>query len=227
MSPQTKVFVRMALAPPIATAVLPQTYERAKVALTTCVSIDECKAWADKAAALASYAKQADDQSLHQLATRISARAIRRAGELLQEFQNPGTRTDLQLGGGTPTKLLTQRQAAEQAGMSKDQEVQAVRVARVPIETFDGLVESEQPPTITTLAELGTSTNPAKVAPPPGFADATMAIEAVCEFAAFCLRHPARSFAGGINGNVVASIGGDVAVVTAWLEEFNAYLNPY
>jgi len=65
-------------------------------ALATCERIDECKDWADKAAALASYAKQADDQTLHHLATRISARAIRRAGELLQQFENERARTDLE-----------------------------------------------------------------------------------------------------------------------------------
>jgi hypothetical protein len=40
--------------------------------------------WADKAEALASYAKQANDNTLRQLADRIQARAIRREGELLQ-----------------------------------------------------------------------------------------------------------------------------------------------
>jgi hypothetical protein len=37
------------------------TYERAKAALAQCASIDECQKWANKAEALASYAKQAHD----------------------------------------------------------------------------------------------------------------------------------------------------------------------
>lgn len=40
---------------------------------------------------------------------------------------------------------MTQRVAAEQAGMSKDQEVQAVRVANVPAEEFELAVESDDP----------------------------------------------------------------------------------
>ena len=62
-----------------ANARLPQTYESAKTALSECVALDECKSWADKAAALASYAKQANDDELMKMATRIRDRAIRRA----------------------------------------------------------------------------------------------------------------------------------------------------
>lgn len=67
---------------PINSARLPQSYEAAKVALANCVKLDECKAWTDKAAAMASYARQADDDSIFRYAKRIQARAVRRAGEL-------------------------------------------------------------------------------------------------------------------------------------------------
>ena len=66
---------------------LPANYERAKNALSQCVSIDECKDWSDKAAALASYAKQAKDDSLHKMALRIQGRAVRRCGELLKQVE--------------------------------------------------------------------------------------------------------------------------------------------
>ena len=65
---------------PISHARIPQTYANAKSALYTCASIDECQEWADKAAALASYAKQAEDEELMKMAIRIRDRAIRRAG---------------------------------------------------------------------------------------------------------------------------------------------------
>ena len=64
----------------------PANYESAKAALARRQRIEECKTWADKAAALASYAKQADDKTLHTLAVRIQARALRRAGGLLWDF---------------------------------------------------------------------------------------------------------------------------------------------
>ena len=70
----------------IGDARLPETYEAAKQALAACVRIDECKSWADKAAAIASYARMADDQDLHRRATKVQGWAVRRVGELLEEF---------------------------------------------------------------------------------------------------------------------------------------------
>ena len=52
----------------IGTASLPETYNRAIIALKECNSIDECKEWSDKMAALASYWKQVDDNRLEKLA---------------------------------------------------------------------------------------------------------------------------------------------------------------
>ena len=65
-------------------ALLPETYKHAVDALARCESLDECKSWSDKAAALSSYAKQADDPELENMARRIRARAVRRCGELLE-----------------------------------------------------------------------------------------------------------------------------------------------
>jgi hypothetical protein len=58
------------------TARLPSSYHAAKGALRSCISIDECKDWADKASALASYAKQAGDTQLEDMAKRIRARGL-------------------------------------------------------------------------------------------------------------------------------------------------------
>ena len=79
--------VEQALAlPDIDAARLPHVYLHAREALSSCSRIDECQDWADKAEALASYAKQSHDDTLHKLADRIQARAIRRAGELLKQI---------------------------------------------------------------------------------------------------------------------------------------------
>lgn len=135
-------------------AQFPQNYQSAKVALKECSEVDEAMEWADKAAAIATYARQSKDNALLNLAVKIKARAVRRAGELLKEFNqgvgNPAFRPN---GGDTPT--ITQRQAAKDAGLSKDQEVTAVRVANVPQKEFEAAVESENPPSVTELAEAG------------------------------------------------------------------------
>lgn len=206
--------------PAIATATLPASYEQAKTALAACERIDECKTWADKAMALASYAKQADDDTLHRLATRISARAVRRCGELLKEFQSPGGRP-AKTSAGTDTSF-SQRNAATEAGLSKRQEVTAVRVANVPALEFEEAVEAEHPASVTRLAELGKSARPA----PPGFRAATHAIGTVKEFAAFCDGHAAEFVAGGVYGYEIPKIRAHVATIEAWLVLFLAHLNP-
>lgn len=85
-------------------------------------------------------------------AQRIQARAVRRAGELLEAMESG--RGNNQHGVVAHT---TRTEAAAKAGMSKHQQVQATRVARVPESEFESQVESESPPTVTMLAEQGIS----------------------------------------------------------------------
>jgi hypothetical protein len=82
---------------------------------------------------------------------RIQARAVRRCGELLKEFEPAKNQYDAQADGG-PSRA----QAAQEAGLSKRQEKTAVRVANVPEEEFEAQIESDSPPTVTALAEQGT-----------------------------------------------------------------------
>lgn len=156
-----------------ANAKLPASYENAKTALSTCVSIDECQTWADKAAALASYAKQANDDELMKMATRIRDRAIRRAGELLKQIepQKGGDRKSEEyqraaaapLIGDITEAPITRKEAGEAAGMSDRQIKTAIRVANVPAEEFERQVESNNPPTVTKLAEQGKKPAPQPV----------------------------------------------------------------
>ena len=139
---------------------LPASYEAAKQALANCEQIDECVTWADKAAALASYAKQAKDDELMKRSTRIRDRAIRRAGELLKQIE-PAHGANQNIGRGTSPIVQTRKQAASDAGLSPDQAKQAIRVANVPAEEFERQVESENPPTVTKLAEQGKQAAPA------------------------------------------------------------------
>ena len=141
--------------PSVHNAKLPKMYEGAKEALAECSRIDECADWANKAEALASYAKQAGDESLRKTADRIQARAIRRCGELLKEIRPAKNQHEVKVraSGGAPT---SRTQAAKDAGLSRDQRVAALRVASVPAADFEEAVESEVPPTVTELAARGT-----------------------------------------------------------------------
>src|SRR5215813_3222079 len=77
-------------------------YDAAKQAVAACLSIDECKDWKDKAAALAAYARLARDEELENNARRIRARATRRIGELLLgiEDNKRGRHNSIRTGGG-------------------------------------------------------------------------------------------------------------------------------
>jgi hypothetical protein len=152
--------------PAVRTARLPTVYVAAKTALAECSRIDECKDWADKAAALASYAKQAEDETLLNTAVRIQARAIKRCGELLRQIAPaPGGRPSAKPDGKPmPAPAQVSRsQAAKQAGLSSRQKNTALRVANVPEDEFERRVESDKPPTVTKLAALGTKATPRPV----------------------------------------------------------------
>src|SRR6185369_4811300 len=195
----------------VARARLPETYEQAKTALSNCVSIDECRDWANKAEALASYAKQADDDTLRKLADRIQARAVRRCGELLKQFDARGDHRKKDGSGHS-----SRQQAANGAGMSERQAKTAVRVANVPTDYFEEAVESEKPPTVTKLAEMGKQSKPA----PPGFKQATHLLGTVKRFADFCDEHDPELVAGGVMASEVKEVRKRVATIDSWLDRF-------
>lgn len=138
---------------------LPAVYESAKFALAECDRIDECKEWASKAEALASYARQMNDTTMREMADRIQARAIRRAGELVEQV--PPAANQHPAGEGGHTGRFS---AARDAGLSRHQTVQALRVARVPPAEFEAAVERPDPATVTELAERGKQSRPASEA---------------------------------------------------------------
>ena len=198
-----------------ATARLPQTYEAAKAALSNCSSIDECKEWANQAEALASYARQADDKTMLNIVMRIKARAVRRVGELLQQYDGRGRPPENTNG----TVGISQTQAASDAGLSQRQKETAVRVANVPSDHFEQSIESHSPPTVTKLAEIGKQTR--AIAPPPeGFAQATYLLGSVGRFAEFCGKYTPEFVAGGLKPFEYREAREQVAIIDAWLDRF-------
>jgi hypothetical protein len=144
------------LLPGIANAQLPALYEAAKQALAQCVEIDECREWANRSEAMASYARQANDETLFNHARRIKARAVERTGELLKEIV-PATGAHRKNDGAD---ILSRKDAAREAGLSDRQRVTAIRVANIPKDQFEALVESDRPPSVDQLADLGKRKRP-------------------------------------------------------------------
>jgi hypothetical protein len=137
---------------------LPAAYETAKLALRNCDQIDECKDWADKAEALKSYARQANDEQLQKMALRIQARAIRRCGELMNEIEPGKNRFDRQEGDLPPNR----KAAATEAGLSEHQRKTALRIANIDESEFETAIETSDPPTVTELADRGKQARPKK-----------------------------------------------------------------
>ena len=148
------------LLPSVHNATLPESYESAKLALIHCSKLDECKDWADKAQALASYARQSEDKEMETTAQRIRARAIRRCGELLKEVEKSQGGRPSKTSAASDTSFETRKDVAQEAGMSKRQAVTAIRVANVPADVFEDLTESAKPATVTELAKIGTTPVP-------------------------------------------------------------------
>jgi hypothetical protein len=133
---------------------IPVSYQKAVTAIKECDAIDEAKDWADKMSALALYYKQSKDKTLEDYAKRIRIRAERRMGELLRQFD--GRPNNAQKQSTADHTLISQKETAEDIGLSKWQKDQSIRLSNIPEETFNEMVESENVPTLSQLAELGT-----------------------------------------------------------------------
>lgn len=114
--------------------------------------------------ALEHYGRLSKDKALLNHAQRIRLRAVQRMGQLLleQEKGKPGPKAKanraVELGAHEGTQ--SRSQAARAAGISPKQQLQAVRVARVPEPEVSRRVDSDDPPTVTELAKLGTQRKP-------------------------------------------------------------------
>jgi hypothetical protein len=205
--------------PGLARARLPATYEVARHALAECDRIDECKSWSDKAAALASYARQARDYTLRMMAERIQARAVRRCGELLKEV--PSGQGSRNQHGEVRDRGVTRRKAAHDAGLSERQKVTALRVATIPPPDFEALMEAEPPPTVTQLADLGRC--PRVVEPPTNHHGTEAGAKSRTMFATirrFCEQNLPAELAKEFTSQDAQSLREFVAELERWLEEF-------
>ncbi|MFZ1494378.1 MAG: hypothetical protein WAU60_13335 [Candidatus Competibacter denitrificans] len=209
----------------IQSAPLPMVYERATKALAECSRIDECKDWANKAEALASYARQSKDDSLRKMADRIQARAIRRCGELLKQIEAGKNRFDERRHDGSDTPI-NRTEAAAQAGLSERQKVTALRVANVPQPVFEEAVESESPPTVTQLAEIGKQAKfpvPAidlEGIDPAHFARATELKGSLSRLASFCEKQDPSAIAKAFKPQEIKTVRQYLAVIESWFDCF-------
>lgn len=109
-------------------------YDAARYALSVAVEVDEVKDIRDKAAAMAAYARQAQDKELLQWATEIKVRAERRAGQMLAEMElKPGVKSIGNVAVPIPQTLA-------EIGISKNQSSRWQKLAAVSNEKFEEAV---------------------------------------------------------------------------------------
>jgi hypothetical protein len=210
---------------PVATAKLPEVYKQARTALVKCSRTDECQKWADKAHAMASYARQAKDDSLYKMAIRIQARAIERCGELLKEYQAKQGGDRRSKGGRPPVD--SRKAVAKNAGLSEHQRKTALRVANVPKGERDALIESDNPLTVTQLAERGKEKKPLLdlgTIKPQDFSRATHILAELRRLAEFAAANEPTEIAAGVMKHELRKARAHVATVEAWLSRFVASL---
>jgi hypothetical protein len=188
---------------------LPATYQNAKRALAECVRIDEAKDWTDKAIALACYAKQANDDKLLAMSNRIKARAVLRMGELFNEIEPGINRYDSRQGGESPAN---RKEAADAAGVSQDQRKQAQRIANLPRDEVDALIESDDPPTLSAFDRM------ARAHPAEMRATSSLLGEAK-SFARFCENHSAKSLVVALAPHERAALMQHATIIVNWLTE--------
>ena len=129
---------------PAPTNALPLSYREACRAVAECVRVDECKGWADKAAAVAAYAKMVRNAELEADAKRIRLRATRRIGEII----------------GANGRLSPVRSSTDPATTLSNNLRRASRsIARIPEGIFENIVQSDNPPGVNLLgtAYVGSS----------------------------------------------------------------------
>lgn len=199
-------------------AALPQVYSNAITALQQCNNVDECKEWSDKMAALASYWKQANDETMYKLAKRIQARAYRRAGELLKQFDASGKRTDIEPKEAAHLRL-TRTDVAKRNGMSEHERKTAVRLSNVPEDKFEAQVESDNPPTITALAEQGKKS--ILYSPKPeGFKEAIYMKGGFQELIKMMDKHDPLYIIGGMDERDIKQMKEYIRKVENWIDTF-------
>lgn len=135
---------------------LPTRYVEIKRELALLQSLDLCKEWSDRAAAIRAYAQMARDPELEALARRVRAWATRRAGELLAEINPAANHHDpanliATTDATDPSNFISRKAAAEEAGLSERQHKVALRIASIPLDKFEHLVEVTHPASLQDL----------------------------------------------------------------------------
>ena len=194
-------------------AIVPVKYDIAVRALVACQNIHEAKLYADKADALAAWAKIYQDDQVRIEARRLKLHAYRRMGTLARELQ-PGS--GLINSGGSMPGLLAK---LKEFGLSRHNACAASAISKISDKEFRKAIESVTP--LTPSAFLRRY---------PGSSDAWKTIvgqrtsEGLQNFCAFCRKHEPKLLARSLTLSEAKKAKLMATDATEWLDTFDQYL---
>lgn len=111
----------------------------------------------------------------------------------------------------------SRKQAAKDAGLSERQKKTALRVATVSEETFEAEVESDNPPSVTKLAQMGIVSEENYH---PSFSAAVNIRGTLERLAEFCCENNPESVAGAVKEHHIEAFRLNIKTIEAWLKRF-------
>ena len=105
-------------------------------------------------------------------------------------------------------------------GCRNDQQDTATRVAGIPGETFEAVIESDDPPSVSRLAGMGTRRRELPT-PPPGYAQATQVLGELRDIDQLLAKHQPEFIAGGVRPKERSAARARIDRVIRWLELFD------
>lgn len=196
----------------IPTAKMPIQYDEACKSLAACTSIDEAKYWDDKSEALAAWARIYKSDKAALAAKRLKLHAYRRMGQLAAELRPSRRRA---LDGHSRGDLPGPHSLLRESGFKEHDVKSITRVANMPDEKFNRLINSPVCPSPRTLAAARVN----------GSESYRALMTADCTgFRAFCRRYEPAKLARELARDELPRIIELIREIQEWIDTFEQHL---
>lgn len=195
------------------TPLIPVEYEQAVTALQACTSIDDSKYWADKADALAAWAKIYRSDEAGRKAAQLKLHAYRRMGQLATELKQGRKITE-----AGPRMLLVER------GLTLQQAKAAMYMARISERTLSQIISQERPLSPVTIRQQSIANSGGGKSVSLAILQGSTGGTSLRNFAAWCARNSAKSLALGLHSDEREQVRSQITSAIEWLDELEVNL---
>jgi len=219
----TKVIVQQRMR----NASVPVVYEEACKALAACSTIDEGKYWADKAEALAAWAKIYKSDKAAVEAKRLKLHAYRRMGQIAEELRptvSPSGTKGKQGASGRTNGALS---LVKEHGFNQTKAGKIMAISRIPDDAFKKAVSSANPPGINLAAGMGTGQGTFKNRSSDAYKLFTSSYDSgkgASHFRSFCRNNDPKTLARNMTVSDARKAREIVIEIQEWLDTFEQYL---